>query len=265
MGPISSVYSFSQHGISVSCSILGDQIFLINRIQRVTPNATRGTNFGLTEVQIFVTSDRLGTPTVVKFPRSCWRVSVDSADRAKWAWTRRAFLQASLVGTLLLSGRLVGPQPVQARELPEGRITLVNVRTDERLEVTYRDEAGRYDLEALDDVNYLMRCHYSGEVGAIDVRVLEHVNLVQKKLGSKKDIHFISGFRSPEYNAILVRKGGHAARNSLHMQGQAIDLLIPGVHPKKLRQTALELRFGGVGFYQRSRFIHLDSGPFRFW
>ena len=265
MGPISSVYSFSQHGISVSCSILGDQIFLINRIQRVTPNATRGTNFGLTEVQIFVTSDRLGTPTVVKFPRSCWRVSVDSADRAKWAWTRRAFLQASLVGTLLLSGRLVGPQPAQARELPEGRLTLVNVRTDERLEVTYRDEAGRYDLEALDDVNYLMRCHYSGEVGAIDVRVLEHVNLVQKKLGSKKDIHFISGFRSPEYNAILVRKGGHAARNSLHMQGQAIDLLIPGVHPKKLRQMALELRFGGVGFYQRSRFIHLDSGPFRFW
>lgn len=186
MGPISSVHSFSQHAISVSCSILSDQIYLLNRIQRVTPNATRATNFGLTEVQIFVTSDRLGSPTVVKFPRSCWRVSVDSADRAKWAWTRRTFLQASFVGTLLLSGRLVGPQPVQARELPEGRITLVNVRTDERLEVTYRDEAGRYDLEALDDVNYLMRCHYSGEVGAIDVRVLEHVNLVQKKLGSKK-------------------------------------------------------------------------------
>ncbi len=190
---------------------------------------------------------------------------MDSADRAEWAWTRRAFLQASLVGTFLLSGRFVGPQPVQARALPEGRLTLVNARTDEWLDVIYRDEAGRYDLEALDDVNYLMRCHYSGEVGAIDVRVLEHVNLVQKKLGTKKDIHFISGFRSPEYNAILVRKGGHAARNSLHMQGQAIDLLIPGVHPKKLRQAALELRYGGVGFYQRSRFIHLDSGPFRFW
>jgi uncharacterized protein YcbK (DUF882 family) len=190
---------------------------------------------------------------------------VDSADRAKWAWTRRSFLQTSLVGTLLLSGRLVSPQPVQARELPEGRLTLLNVRTDERLDVTYRDEAGRYDLEALDDVNYLLRCHYSGEVGAIDVRVLEHVNLVQKKLGARKDIHIISGFRSPEYNAILVRKGGRAARNSLHMQGQAVDLLIPGVHPKKLRQTALELRFGGVGFYKRSRFVHLDSGPFRFW
>ncbi|GKS64489.1 hypothetical protein YTPLAS72_17930 [Nitrospira sp.] len=176
---------------------------------------------------------------------------MNSADRSKWVWTRRAFLQASVVGTLLLSGRFVGPSPV--------------AWTDEWLDVTYRDEAGSYDLEALDDVNYLMRCHYSGEVGAIDVRVLEHVNLVQKKLGTKKDIHFISGFRSPEYNAILVRKGGHAARNSLHMQGQAIDLMIEGVHPKQLRQAALELRYGGVGFYKRSRFVHLDSGPFRFW
>ena len=190
---------------------------------------------------------------------------MNSADRSKWVWTRRAFLQASVVGTLLLSGRFVGPSPVQAREFPEGRLTLVNAWTDEWLDVTYRDEAGNYDLEALDDVNYLMRCHYSGEVGAIDVRVLEHVNLVQKKLGTKKDIHFISGFRSPEYNAILVRKGGHAARNSLHMQGQAIDLMIEGVHPKQLRQAALELRYGGVGFYKRSRFVHLDSGPFRFW
>jgi uncharacterized protein YcbK (DUF882 family) len=192
-------------------------------------------------------------------------VSVSGADRSKWVWTRRTFLQASLVGTLLLSGRFVGPQPVQARELPEGRLVLVNAWTDERLDVTYRDASGNYDLEALDDVNYLMRCHYSGEVGAIDVRVLEHVNFVQNKLGTKKDIHFISGFRSPEYNALLVRKGGHAARNSLHMQGQAIDLLIPSVHPKKLRQAALELRYGGVGFYKRSRFVHLDSGPFRFW
>ncbi|MGE0644739.1 MAG: YcbK family protein [Nitrospira sp.] len=190
---------------------------------------------------------------------------MNRADQSKWIWTRRAFLQTSLVGTLLLSGQLAGPQPVQARGLPEGRLTLVNERTDESLDVTYRDEAGEYDLEALDDVNYLMRCHYSGEIGAIDVRVLEHINLVQKKLGTKRDVHFISGFRSPEYNALLVRKGGHAARNSLHMQGQAIDLMIPGVHPKMLRQAALELRYGGVGFYKRSRFVHLDSGPFRFW
>jgi uncharacterized protein YcbK (DUF882 family) len=183
-------------------------------------------------------------------------VSVNTTDQSTWAWTRRAFLQVSLVGTLLLSGRLVGPQPVQARELPEGRLTLVNVWTNERLDVTYRDEAGNYDLPALDDVNYLLRCHYTGEVGAIEV---------QKKLGSQQEIHVISGFRSPEYNAMLVRTDRHVAKNSLHMQGQAIDLLIPGVPTTKLRQAALELRYGGVGFYKNSSYVHLDSGPFRHW
>lgn len=193
-------------------------------------------------------------------------VSVNTVDQSKWPWSRRAFLQVSLVGTLLLGGRLVvGPQPVQARELPEGRLTLVNVWTNERLDVTYRDEAGNYDLAALDDVNYLLRCHYSGEVGAIDVRVLEHVNLVRKKLGSQEEIRVISGFRSPEYNAMLVRTDRRVAKNSLHMQGQAIDLLIPGIHPLKLRQAALELQYGGVGFYKRSSYVHLDSGPFRYW
>lgn len=190
---------------------------------------------------------------------------MDRADQSTWVWTRRAFLQVSLVGTLLLTGRLVGPQPVQARELPEGRLTLVNVWTDERLDVTYRDESGTYDLAALDDVNYLLRCRYTGEVGAIDVRVLEHVNLVQQKLGIQEEIHVISGFRSPEYNDYLVRTGQRAARNSLHIQGQAIDLNIPGIPLKKLRQAALELRYGGVGAYQHSPYVHLDSGPFRYW
>jgi uncharacterized protein YcbK (DUF882 family) len=190
---------------------------------------------------------------------------VNTTDQSNWALTRRAFLQVSLVGTLLLSGRIVGPQPVQARELPEGRLTLVNVWTNERLDVTYRDEAGNYDLTALDDVNCLLRCHYTGEVGAIDVRVLEHVNLVQRKLGSQQEIHVISGFRSPEYNAMLVRTDRHVAKNSLHMQGQAIDLLIPGVPTTKLRQAALELQYGGVGSYKRSSYVHLDSGPFRHW
>ncbi len=190
---------------------------------------------------------------------------MNSADQSTWAWTRRAFLHVSLVGTLLLSGRLVGPQPAQARELPEGRLTLVNAWTNERLDVTYRDESGAYDLAALDDVNHILRCHYTGEVAAMDVRMLEHVNLVQKKLGGQREIHVISGFRSPEYNAMLVRTGRRAARNSLHMQGQAIDLQIPGVHPKQLRQAALELQYGGVGYYKRSRYVHLDSGPFRHW
>ena len=166
---------------------------------------------------------------------------MDNPNETKWDWTRRAFLRASLVGVALLGGRLVCPSVTFAHELPEGRLTFFNVWTDERLDVTYRNEAGEYDLDALDDVNHILRCHYTGEVAAIDVRVLEHVNLVQKKLGGDREIHIISGFRSPEYNAILVRSGRRAVKNSLHVQGQAIDLHVPGIHPKIVRLAALEV------------------------
>lgn len=182
-----------------------------------------------------------------------------------WAWTRRTFLQTSAVALVLGVLQTVMPSRAAAQALPEGRLTLLNVWTDERLTVTYRNDDGEYDLEALDDVNHILRCHATGEVAAIDVRVLEHVNLVQKKLGGDREIHIISGYRSPEYNARLVRAGRRAAKNSLHMQGQAVDLQIPGLHPKVIRQAALELGYGGVGYYPRSKFVHLDSGSFRSW
>ena len=190
---------------------------------------------------------------------------MDNPNEPQGVWTRRAFLRTSLAGVALLAGRLICPPVAFARELPEGRLTLFNVWTDERLDVTYRNDAGTYDLDALDEVNHLLRCHYTGEVAAIDVRVLEHVNLVQKKLGREREIRIISGFRSPEYNAMLVRAGRRAVKNSLHVQGQAVDLQIPGIHPKMIRQAALELGYGGVGYYPRSKFVHLDSGPFRHW
>jgi len=180
-------------------------------------------------------------------------------------WTRRVFLRTSLVGAVLLGGHWMCPPVAFSRDLPEGRLKFVNAWTDERLDVTYRDEMGRYDLEALDDVNYLLRCHSTGEVGAIDVRVLEHVNLVLNRLGSDREVHVISGFRSPEHNALLVRSGRRAAKNSLHVQGQAVDIRIPGIHHKTIRNAALELQYGGVGYYPRSKFVHLDSGPFRHW
>lgn len=165
----------------------------------------------------------------------------------------------------MVAGRVIRPPVVSAYDLPEGRLTFVNLWTDERLDVTYRDETGTYDLDALDDMNHILRCHHTGEVAAMDVRVIEHVNLVQKKLGAGREIQVVSGFRSPEYNATLVRAGRRAAKNSLHMQGQAIDVRIAGVHPKTIRQAALELGYGGVGYYPRAKFVHLDSGPFRHW
>lgn len=190
---------------------------------------------------------------------------VDSMQEPERGWTRRRFLRAALIGAAVVGERMLLPPSGFARDLPEGRLTFVNLWTDERLDVTYRNEAGQYDWNALDEVNHLLRCHVTGKIAAMDVRMIEHVNLVQKRLGGDREIQVISGFRSPEYNARLVRSGQRAARHSLHMEGRAIDLRIAGRHPKIIRQTALELGYGGVGYYPRSKFVHLDSGPFRHW
>ncbi len=183
----------------------------------------------------------------------------------QWLWTRRTLFRTSVVGLLMLNGRLFGPSVARAQDLPEGTLTIYNVHTNEWLRVKYRDAAGKYDLSALDELNHILRCHHTGEVAAMDVRVIEHVNLVHKALGGEGEIHVISGYRSPAYNALLVKKSRRAARQSFHVEGQAIDLFIPGIHPRQIRQAALRLQYGGVGYYPRSQFVHLDCGPFRFW
>lgn len=184
---------------------------------------------------------------------------------ADWFWTRRTLLKTSLAGLCLLSGQGWRAASAQAHRFPEGELSFYNVHTDERLHVRYRDKRGQYDLSALDEINHILRCHHTGEVAAIDPRLLEHVNFVQKSLGGDGEIHVISGYRSPEYNALLVKQMRRAARHSYHVEGQALDFFIPGVKPRVIRQAALKLQYGGVGFYPRAEFIHLDCGPFRSW
>ena len=182
-------------------------------------------------------------------------------------WTRRTFLKTSLAGAVCLCGQLLSPRfaRAEAAALPEGELSFYNVHTDERLRVRYRDDRGQYDLSALDDLNHILRCHHTREVAVIDPRVIEHVNLVQKALGGDGEIHVISAYRSPEYNALLVKRSRRAARHSLHVEGQAVDFFIPGVRLREIRQVALKLQYGGVGYYPRAEFIHLDCGPFRVW
>ena len=186
---------------------------------------------------------------------------------ADWSWTRRTLLKTSIAGALCLGGHLLFPRIARAKTaaLPEGELSFYNVHTGERLRVRYRDESGQYDLTALDELNHILRCHHTGEVAAMDPRVIEHLNLVQKTLGGEGEIHVISAYRSPEYNALLVKRSRRAARHSFHVEGQAVDFFIPGVRPRDIRQVALKLQYGGVGYYPRADFIHLDCGPFRSW
>ncbi len=179
--------------------------------------------------------------------------------------SRRGFLIASMAGAYTL----LSQHPVWAKLVPDarptGKLSLLNAHTGERLTVTYRDPTGGYDPEALQALNWILRCHYTNQVAAIDPHVIDYLNLVDHRFGGNNEIQIISGFRSPEYNRLLREEGRHVARHSLHLQGKAIDFAIPGVELTKVRRAAMNLRFGGVGFYPSRGFVHLDSGRFRLW
>jgi uncharacterized protein YcbK (DUF882 family) len=182
------------------------------------------------------------------------------------AWCRRSFLKASLfAGLALCGGQTAWARELLDEGLPLGKLSLLNLHSGERLTVTYRDRSGEYDLPALDSLNWLLRCHHTGEVHPIDVQTLEYLNLVDHRLGGNNEFHVISAYRSPTYNDYLRRQGRQVAEKSLHLQGRAIDIRIPQVKLARLHHAARDLRLGGLGYYPRSDFVHLDSGNFRMW
>jgi len=180
-------------------------------------------------------------------------------------WSRRFFLKSSLVGMALLGGRLALPNLASAHSRPEGRLRLYNVNTKERLVVKFRNRSGEYDQEALNDINYFLRCPHSNQTCEMDIQLLEDLNQIGKQVGGGKEIRIYSAYRSPSYNDLLVRLGRGAVPNSLHTTGQAVDFAIPGVRLSQVRRATANLKRGGVGNYRRQGFIHIDTGPVRYW
>lgn len=150
--------------------------------------------------------------------------------------------------------------------LPEGRLTLFNTSNRERVTVTYRNSVGDYCQDALQSLNWILRCHNTDETTQMDLRVLEYLNRIVNCFGGDHEVHIISGYRSPAYNRQL-RKHSHGgvAKDSYHIKGRAIDFFIPGVALDRLRKTALALAAGGVGYYPHNGWVHIDSGHFRTW
>ncbi|RNC68771.1 MAG: DUF882 domain-containing protein [Desulfuromonadales bacterium] len=185
----------------------------------------------------------------------------------KFQLNRRSFLKAALAGALLLAdGR--GALAAVAEDLTtrEGRLRFYNTHTTEKLDVLFRTSEGEYDQEALKAINWVLRCHYTNHVAEMDVRTLDYLNRLDNRLGGGHEIHIISGYRSPDYNAILRDRGkGGVAKRSLHMEGKALDIAIPGIELASIRKAAISLRKGGVGYYPSAGFVHIDSGGFRTW
>lgn len=180
----------------------------------------------------------------------------------KHAWCRRTFLKLALAGSATLLGARAH---ATLTSRAEGRLRLLNTHTGERVDALYRDASGAYRRDGLAALNHVLRCHYTNETANIDPAIIEYLNAVDGMFGAGNEIEIISGYRSPRYNELLRRRGTGVAKHSLHLVGRAVDVRIRSVELDRLRRAALQLRAGGVGFYPRSNFVHLDSGRVRAW
>jgi uncharacterized protein YcbK (DUF882 family) len=164
-----------------------------------------------------------------------------------------------------LAGSLAaGPAALALAAAPTRRLSFDNLHTGEKLDVAYF-ENGAYVADALAQVNHVLRDFRTGDVHEIEPRLLDLLTALSASLESRASFGVISGYRSPQTNAMLHQESGQVASGSLHMQGQAIDIRIAGVDSATIRDAALRLAIGGVGYYPTSDFVHVDVGRVRRW
>lgn len=144
------------------------------------------------------------------------------------------------------------------------RIRMHSGRTGERLDTIYWIE-GEYIPEALAEVNSFMRDWRSGSIIDIDRRTIDILAASHRLLDAEVPYLLLSGYRSPQTNAMLRSKSRSVARNSLHMKGQAADIRLPNRNVSQISKAAISCSAGGVGKYSRSNFVHMDCGPIRIW
>lgn len=171
---------------------------------------------------------------------------------------RRCFLK--LGGAVMLSmaaGRVFAA-------MPERKLSFYNIHTGERLSATYWAE-GRYIDESLAEIDHVLRDFRTNQSVAMDRRLLDLLHSIGMSLGGALPFHVISGYRSPATNAHLAETTSGVAKKSMHMKGQAADIFLPGHDLSALHKVALGLKQGGVGYYPRSNFVHVDVGRVRSW
>ena len=164
-----------------------------------------------------------------------------------------------------VAASLAGASPAFGRGVPPARtLAFDNIHTGERLEATYW-ERGAYLPDALAAIDRILRDHRTDEETEMDPRLLDLLHALRASLGSRRRFEVFSGYRSPATNAALFEEGHGVAEHSFHIVGKAIDVRLPDRSVWALRRAALQLRRGGVGYYPRSGFVHVDVGPLRRW
>lgn len=187
---------------------------------------------------------------------------MDERDRASRGVSRRWALAgglALLAGTSPLSAKAALTQNTTARTL-----RLHHLHTGEKVSVTYYD-GGWYHPDALHQLSVFLRDFRTNEVVPIDRDLFDLLHTVYGRIDTSEPFEIVSGYRSPETNQMLMRTNRGVAPHSLHTVGMAVDIRVPGRTTQHIYAAAYNLHLGGVGYYPRSDFVHLDVGRVRTW
>ena len=175
--------------------------------------------------------------------------------------TRPTVIALSLVA-LGITASVTPPKPVRAADARQ--LSFYHTHTRLSLDVVYYAN-GEYVDSALDEINRFLKDFRTGEITEMNPQLLDLLHDVRNELGSEEAYEVISAYRSPETNEMLRATTAGVAKKSQHLKGNAIDVRLRGVRTTKLRAAALRMERGGVGFYPRSDFVHMDMGPVRQW
>jgi uncharacterized protein YcbK (DUF882 family) len=180
-------------------------------------------------------------------------------------WISTAMLLVIAPGYAYPRSRRVSFQQVPSQDSQDHFLLLYNTHTAERIEIVYR-HGDQYVPDALAKLDYFLRDHRTGDVRHFNPRLYDILFDLTASVGEPgAEIDIVCGYRTSTTNESLRARTTGVAKNSLHIQAEAIDLRMPGVDTLKLRKAALALARGGVGYYPHSDFIHVDVGRVRQW
>jgi uncharacterized protein YcbK (DUF882 family) len=176
--------------------------------------------------------------------------------------SRRGFLKLAAGG---LGALVLVPEILQASIRRERYLSFYNPNLGETIRQVYWTPREGYIRESVKEISRGLRDHHNNQVRMFDVNVLDQLYALQLQLGARSPVHVISAYRSPTTNSMLCENRRGVARNSYHMQAMAMDVRLSGGRVADLNRAARSLGAGGVGYYPRSNFVHIDSGPVRYW
>jgi len=175
--------------------------------------------------------------------------------------SRRGFLTSMAGAAIALAAPVAIASAAPARDR---KLSFYNTHTGEKLTAAFWSD-GKYLDDGIEEINWILRDHRAGIAKPIDPKLLDLLHQLQTTVTHPGEFHVISGYRSPATNDMLNKHSSGVAKRSYHMLGKAIDVRLPDFDTSKLHKAAVSLKRGGVGYYARSNFVHLDVGRVRYW